>query len=146
MQEHVHYNIITKVSMFALKVYTSNKTVCFIKLHSYILDVTKKCFDADTNFSKKSSYKCQQAFPFKDFMVQVCSWYRCVHGTGVWQWITLLVYKTCLCLQDIQIKLLSILSTDNIVVYTLYFNNLQLIWLVYIRLQRTKYSQQLCFQ
>lgn len=102
--------------MFALKVYTSNKTVCFIKLHSYILAVTEKCFDADTNFSKKSSYKCQQAFHFKDFMVQVCDI----------QSITLLVYKVCLCLQNIQIKLLSILSTDNIVVYTQYFNNLQI--------------------
>lgn len=70
-QEHVHYNIITKVSMFALKVYTSNKTVCFIKLHSYTLAITGKGYNVDTNFSKKSSYKCQAAFHFKDFVVQV---------------------------------------------------------------------------
>lgn len=57
--------------MFALKVYTSNKTVCFIKLHSYTLAITGKGYNVDTNFSKISSYKCQAAFHFKDFVVQV---------------------------------------------------------------------------
>lgn len=79
MQEHVHYNIVTKVSMFALKVYTSNKTVCFIKLHSYTLAITGKGYNVDTNFSKKSSYKCQAAFHFKDFVVQVLDIHSITH-------------------------------------------------------------------
>lgn len=57
--------------MFALKVYTSNKTVCFIKLHSYTLAITGKGYNVDTNFSKKSYTSVKQHF------ISKISWYKC---------------------------------------------------------------------
>lgn len=64
----IHYN--KSIDVCIEGVYIKQNSL-FHKITSYTLAITGKGYNVDTNFSKKSSYKCQAAFHFKDFVVQV---------------------------------------------------------------------------